>query len=122
MTNLPKCANRTCTAHSPKLYQQCAVGGDLTLCESYEAAEAAAEPDPTTPKRVEIGRIDEYGWLHYGVNKARLRCCPFTHTLTSCGAWCALFGEPGYEDSYVELHICHGKVFMFDEFTDERHK
>jgi hypothetical protein len=122
MTNLPKCANRACTAHSPKKTQNCAVGGDLTLCESYEAAEADAEPDPTTPKRVEIGRIDENGYLHYGVNSANARYCPFAAGDIRCGIWCTLFGEPGYEDGYVELHICHDKVFMFDEFTDERHQ
>lgn len=91
------------------------------------------------------GKINANGHLLLGRGRAY---CPFsdveivpgTWGKTQCGDWCALFGEPEAEqvppskgtDSFFRqlfadeptgrtiLHLCHGKVHVFDEFTDER--
>ena len=58
--------------------------------------------------------------------------CPFTTTKRAvlgggvivervrCGDWCPLFGEPQQEKDGRWLELCHGKMWHFDEITDER--
>lgn len=83
------------------------------------------------------GKIDKCGGFQVErAGKMEGQRCPFSMDLGACGDWCPHFGEP--EKAHVlsksidgetvtqiclggiELTICHGKEFTFDEFTDER--
>jgi hypothetical protein len=74
------------------------------------------------------GKIDRDGSLYLErAGKLKGQFCPHQKGLMNCGDWCPHFGEPEieYSDDYEEdvyLHLTcgQGRVFAFDEFTDER--
>lgn len=72
------------------------------------------------------GIIDNFGYLVIiRAGKPQGQRCPwtgvgdFTHL---CGDWCPHFGEPEIDAplSTVYLKICFGKLWVFNEFKDER--
>ena len=91
------------------------------------------------------GRIDSEGYLH---RDGKNLYCPFTPLTRKgqdvrCGDWCSHFGmttkyidrieifldnsprliETRLEDNgKTSIEICHGKLLIFDDFTDERTK
>jgi len=71
-----------------------------------------------------VGRIDKYGFLRIQRPSGEKRAeCPSLHEKTTCGDWCALFGEPypfiGADDSRINLELCATSL-IFDTLVDER--
>ena len=70
------------------------------------------------------GKINIGGFLEIlrgdGMEK---QYCPFRHTVSRCGDWCPLFGEPreaaNLSTANYHVDLCRKGLF-FTEFTDER--
>lgn len=70
------------------------------------------------------GRIDKFGFLRLQRPSGEKRAeCPNLSNKTTCGDWCALFGEPravtDTDRPYVDLELCATSI-IFDTLIDER--